>query len=123
MTLESVATRIQELIRPQIAKSFVGDFPSLTSDGVAVQLSPGGDTTRYFGGATTNVYRPTVTLVARSESYATAAEWSAIARSVLEGYREGTEMAIFVEAPTEYAGRDESKLHEFLSVYRILVKE
>ena len=46
MTLESVATRIQELIKGQIPKSFVGDFPSLTADGVAVQLSPGLETDR-----------------------------------------------------------------------------
>lgn len=123
MILESVADKVHDLIKAAIPSSFVGDFPSLSAEGVAVRLSSGNETTRYFGGASDNVYRPLVTLVARNTSYSLARGWLTLARTTLEGYRESNDFAIFVESPAEYVGRDESKLHEFTIVFRILMKE
>ena len=123
MTVESAANKVHDLLKTSIPKSVVGDFSSLTVEGVAIKLSTDLGVSRYFGGVSDNIYRPTVTLVARSESYATASEWLHVARSILDGYREGNDFALFVETPTEYVGRDESKMHEFNEVFKILIKE
>ena len=72
------------------------DFPALQSSGVAIRLTPGDEPTRYFGGASDNIQRPYITIVARSLSYETAVGWLETVREQLDGYRSGDTLGIIL---------------------------
>lgn len=120
--MENVAEIVRGLVAGVVPKSFVGDFASLDAEGVSIKLDAGEETVSHFGGATTHIYRPFVTLTIRSSSYATAGSWLASIRAVLEGYNDGS-VGLFSLAPPAYLGRDDLKMHEFQVTYKALIKE
>ena len=121
--LEQIAETAQSLISTVVPKSFVGDFPSLDSEGVAIMLEEGEDTTRHFGGSESSIYKPHLVITSRSASYTTAMGWITSIRKALDGYKSGSTYGIFAQGTASHLGRDDIKMHECKLIFKILLKE
>lgn len=123
--MENVAEKVKALIADIVPDLYIGDFPSLGGEGVAIRLNSGTEMLNFFSaGVSPRISKPTLLLVARSANYSTAQRWLEDIRRRVDRYVEpGGLLGIFLQEPPTYAGRDEQKLHEFQVTYSTLIKE
>lgn len=121
--MEKVAEKVRSIIIALVPKVFIGDFPTLVSEGVSIRMEEGDEPVKHFVGSATKIYKPRVVLTARSANYTQAATWLEDVRHTLDGYVEGGNFGSLVDTSPRYNGSDDSKIHEIQETYKIIMRE
>lgn len=150
--MTNLSEYIVNLIPETVAPKFVGELPSLSTEGVAIAVFNSGVNTIYFG-TTEAIYRPVVRVIVRHKDYPTGCIFAQTIQETLHGYavkKSGTTwqnlkdtrtweklldttwgdiktdetlLSVTAVGTPNYLGRSAEKLHEFQSLYQILLKE
>ena len=121
--IENLCEYIWNLIpQKEVPKRFIGDMPSLSDEGVALAITDGQEVTSFFGTPST-LARPNLRCFVRTKEYRLGATLSRNVYSAIQGYHDEDILGIVVQGSTNYLGKNEEKLHEFQTNFKVLVKE
>nr|DAF09629.1 MAG TPA: hypothetical protein [Caudoviricetes sp.] len=121
--IENLCEYIWNLIpQKDVPKRFIGDMPSLSDEGVALAITDGQEVTSFFGSSST-LARPNLRCFVRTKEYRLGATLSRNVYSAIQGYHDEDVLGIVVQGSTNYLGKNEEKLHEFQTNFKVLVKE
>ena len=121
--IENLCEYIWNLIpQKDVPKRFIGDMPSLSDEGVALAITDGQEVTSFFGTPNT-LARPNLRCFVRTKEYRPGATLSRNVYSSIQGYHDEDVLGIVVQGSTNYLGKNEEKLHEFQTNFKVLVKE
>lgn len=120
--MTNLSEYIVNLIPETVAPKFVGELPSLSTEGVAIAVFNSGVNTTYFG-TPEAIYRPVVRVIVRHKDYPTGCMFAQTIQETLRDYTDETLLSVTAVGTPNYLGRSAEKLHEFQSLYQILLKE
>lgn len=121
--IENLCEYIWNLIpQKDVPKRFIGDMPSLSDEGVALAITDGQEVTSFFGSPDT-LARLNLRCFVRTKEYRPGATLSRNVYSAIQGYHDEDVLGIVVQGSTNYLGKNEEKLHEFQTNFKVLVKE
>lgn len=120
--IEHLGEYIQQLLSKKVSPVFVGDLPSLSTEGVAIILADGEVNTSYFGMKNT-IYYPLITIAIRTAEYAVGSKYCETIREILHEHTSEKILGIAQQGAVMYLGRNEQKLCEFQLTFRIIVEE
>ncbi len=109
-----------------VSPTFVGEPPSLSTDGCGLVLIDGPDALEYFGATTTtdtSLFQPLVRFILRTSDYSTGASWATSLRSALHRYHDDVILSCMVVGSVLYLGCGEDKVHEHQLTFKTIIKE
>ena len=120
--IERLGEYIQGILPEEVTPIFVGELPSLSTEGVAITLYDGNSNTEFLGMPDT-IYRPIVQVVIRTQTYDKGAEYAEGIRKALQCFNSDEVLSILQVGSPLYLGRNEQKLCEFQLTFKTIVKE
>ena len=120
--MEQLAETIQSILAPLKLVTYVGSFPTLSSEGISLRLIEGKPPQRYLGQEEA-VFQPYLLVSTRSSTYPVGATWLQSIRETLDSYGQESVLQMQLITPLLYIGKNEQKMHEFQAVYKIMIKE
>lgn len=120
--IENLGEYIKGILPESVSPVFVGELPSLSTEGVAINLYDGNPNTEFLGMNNT-IYYPLVQIVIRTLTYDKGATFMKDIRETLQYFTSEDIMGILQVGSPLYLGRNEQKLCEFQLTFQIIVKE
>lgn len=115
---EHIVNVLPELTKPV----FVGDMPSVSTEGVAISQYDGNANTEYLGMSTT-VFAPIIKVYVRTIDYKEGDSIVQQIKGTLHRRVDDVMMSCLLVGSPMYLGRGPEKLHEFQLTFNISVEE
>lgn len=118
-----IGSFLWSLIPPEVQPRFIGDLPSITTEGTTCLIYSSNASTQFFG-MKNALYRPVAKFVSRVRRYPDGEEIMTKISDSLKKYTGDDEIAGINQIGSPiYLGRNTEKLHEFQVTFEIIVRE
>lgn len=115
---EHIATILPELD----FSIFIGDMPSLSDEGVSINLYDGDYNTEFFG-MPKSIFRPLIRIFIRSKEYKKGLNTANIIKDTLHKRQDDLISSMLMQGYVMYLGKSEEKLNEFQLNFTVIVEE
>lgn len=120
--MKEICESILDLLPATVTPKYVGEMPSLSTEGVAVSEAGVNRSINHFNNYKT-VNNKILRFFIRSTSYNFCTDVAAEIHKKLHKYRDEDFLGILDTGDLTYLGRNEQKMHEFQVNYTIMVEE
>ena len=113
---------VWELIPSTVTPRFVGQMPTLSTEGVSMEDYNGGINTTYLGMPET-IFKPILRFFIRTKDYTQGKSFAQAIQNALHEYTDESLLGILAVGSPGYLGKSAEKLHEFQLMYQVTLKE